>query len=49
MICGSIIHLVFAIKGGTANENAWTISCSTILGGIGLIFAGDSSAAPPPR
>jgi len=43
MILGSIIHLIFAIKGHTADENTWTITLGTILGGGGLIFAGDAS------
>ncbi len=46
MIIGSAVHLVFTVKDGTANENTWTISLTAIVGGIGLIFAGDSSAPP---
>jgi hypothetical protein len=44
MIAGSVVHLVFAVKAGTANENAWTIAITAILGGIGLLVAGDASA-----
>lgn len=42
MIIGSVVHLVFTYK--TANENTWTIALIAILGGVGLIFAGDASA-----
>lgn len=48
MIGGSVIHLVFAIKAGTATEAVWTVSLTAIVGGTGLIFAGDASATPPP-
>jgi len=43
MIIGSTVHLVFAVKAGNANENTWTISLTAIVGGIGLILAGDAS------
>lgn len=43
MILGSTIHLVFAVRAHTADENTWTISVTAIIGGIGLIFAGDAS------
>lgn len=43
MIIGSVIHLVFAAKSHTADENTWTISVTAIVGGLGLIFAGDAS------
>jgi hypothetical protein len=48
MIIGSTVHLVYAVKDGTANENTWTISLTAVVGGVGLIFAGDSSAPPKP-
>lgn len=48
MIIGSAVHLVFAVKGGTANENTWTISLTAICGGIGLIYAGDAAKPTPP-
>lgn len=47
MIIGSVVHLVFAVKEHTANENTWTVSLTAILGGIGLIFAGDASNSQP--
>jgi len=45
MALGAIVHLVFAIKAHTADENTWTITIGAVLGGIGLIFAGDASAS----
>ena len=45
MIGGAIIHLVFAIISKTANENTWTIALFAVVGGIGLMFAGDSSVS----
>lgn len=45
LIGGAIIHLVFAVKAHTADENTWTIAFGMVIGGIGLMFAGDSSAA----
>lgn len=45
MILGSIIHLVFSISNHSANENTWTIAMSTMVAGIGLVFAGDASAS----
>ena len=43
LIIGSIVHLIFAVRGGTANEGVWTASLTAILGGLGLMFAGDSA------
>ena len=43
MIVGSVVHLVFAARAGTANENTWTISLTAVIGGAGLILAGDAS------
>ena len=52
MISGAVVHLVFACKNGTSNENTWTITIVAVVGGLGLIFAGDASGstpvAPPP-
>ncbi len=48
MIIGASVHLVFAIKGKTANENTWTIALTAVLAGAGLIFAGDAGASVPP-
>lgn len=47
MIAGAVIHLVFTIKASTADANDWTVSIATIIGGVGLIFAGDAGAPPP--
>ena len=42
MIAGSIIHLVFSIRAGSDNENTWTIAVTAIVGGVGLLLAGDA-------
>ncbi len=42
MIVGAVVHLVFQVSAHNSNENSWTISVTSILGGIGLILAGDS-------
>ena len=47
MIGGSAIHLIFSIVQKQANENTYTIAFSAIVGGLGLIFAGDASASTP--
>lgn len=44
MILGSIIHLIFSTKAHTGDETTWTVSVGTIVGGLGLMFAGDQSA-----
>lgn len=44
IICGAIIHIIFAVRAHTADENSWTILVGAILGGLAAIFAGDSSA-----
>jgi hypothetical protein len=44
-ILGSIIHLVFAVRAHTADENSWTIMVVAVIGGLGLIFAGDSNVS----
>lgn len=41
LIVGSVVHLVFAFH--TADEATWTASITAILGGLGLIFAGDAN------
>ena len=43
LVIGSVIHLVFATKSGKADEGTWTASMTGIVGGLGLIFARDSS------
>ncbi len=40
----AIVHLVFECIHGEANETTWTRAIVTCVGGIGLIFAGDSAA-----
>jgi hypothetical protein len=45
MIVGSAVHLVFSVKSGSANENTWTIALTAMIGGIGLLLAGDASVS----
>lgn len=42
-ISASVIHLIFSIRNGTANEQAWEATILGILVGCGLLFAGDAS------
>lgn len=48
MIGGAIVHLAFAVKNKTADENTWTITIGAIIGGLGLILAGDANPTPGP-
>jgi len=43
MIIGSVVHLIFAVKEHNATEGVWTASLGTIVGGVGLLAAGDAS------
>jgi len=45
MIIGSTVHLIFSIRSGSGDEATWTVALTAIVGGIGLIFAGDSGAS----
>ena len=45
MIIGAAVHLIFAVKAKTADENTWTTSLLAIAGGVGLIFSRDSQAS----
>jgi len=47
MAGGSIIHMLYSIHAGTANENTWQGCLVGLVAGMGLIFAGDAGAAPP--
>jgi hypothetical protein len=49
LILGNIIHLIFAVRAQSATENTWTISISAIVGGLGLMFAGDANKSAPVR
>jgi hypothetical protein len=48
MIGSAIVQLTFAIRGGGDTESAWNTALIAVVGGIGLIFAGDSSAPAKP-
>lgn len=43
LIVTSVVHLVFTHK--TADESTWTNSIIAIIGGVGLIAAGDATAS----
>lgn len=43
MAVTAIVHLVFAAKMGKADENTWTTAILAVIGGIGLIAAGDAT------
>lgn len=43
MIALAIIHLIFQMRSHTADESAWTVAVLAVLGGIGLIAAGDAN------
>lgn len=46
IVTTAIIHLVFQIKAGNNSEETWTVTVGGILGGIGLITAGDANSQP---
>lgn len=43
-----IVHLIFALKSKTLTEQSVVTEIMSILGGIGLVAAGDAAATPPP-
>jgi len=45
MIIGLVVHLVFAVLKGTADETTWTVTLTGIVTGIGLVFSGDAGAS----
>jgi hypothetical protein len=45
MIIGSVVHLVFSVKAHSGDETTWTVSLTAILGGLGLLFAGDANVS----
>ena len=42
MIATAVIHLIFMVKAKTADESSWTTAVLAIMGGVGLIAAGDA-------
>lgn len=38
----AIVHLVFMVRAHTADESTWTTTLLAVIGGIGLIAAGDA-------
>jgi len=43
MICLAILHLIFQMRNHVADESAWSVAILAILGGVGLIAAGDAN------
>ena len=43
LIAGSVIHLVFAARAGHADESTWNSAVVGIVGGLGLLAAGDAA------
>lgn len=42
-IFGSVVHLIYQLRSGDANENAWTIAFGGVIIGLGFLFAGDAN------
>lgn len=42
-IFGSIVHLVYQIKQGTANEQSWEFAFGGLIVGLGFLFSGDAN------
>ncbi len=47
LIVSNVIHLIFAIRSGTADEPTWKNGLTGIVGGIGIIFASHAIATLP--
>lgn len=45
MIISSTVHLIVAVSKGAADESTWTTSLMGIVGGVGLLAAGDSAVS----
>jgi hypothetical protein len=45
MIISSTVHLIIAVSHGTSDEQTWTTGLMGIVGGIGLLAAGDSAVS----
>lgn len=48
MILTGVVHLVFQLKAHSLTETDCTATLLAIMGGVGLIYAGDASAPPAP-
>ena len=48
MISGAVIHLVFQLRAHAASEADWNATFIAVMGGVGLIAAGDASQSQPP-
>lgn len=42
-IFGSGVHLIYQLRAGEANEQAWTFAFGGIIVGLGFLFAGDAN------
>jgi hypothetical protein len=45
MIIGAVVHLVFHVLDGTADEATWKNDLIGVTAGIGLLCAGDAAAS----
>lgn len=43
MIISSTVHLVISVSKGNADESTWTTGLMGIVGGVGLLAAGDGA------
>ena len=43
LIVGAVVHLIFQIRGGHITENDIMLAIGAILGGVGMLAAGDAS------
>lgn len=46
MVAGAWVHMIYALRAHSANENTWSITIGATITGIGLIVAGDAGAPP---
>lgn len=44
-IGGATFHLIYRMKDGSADEGTWTLWLTSVIGGLGLILAGDAGAS----
>jgi len=44
-IAGSIVNLAFAIRNQTDSQASWMTCITTVVGGLGLMFAGDQASS----
>lgn len=45
MMIGAVVHLVFHVVDGTADESTWKNDLIGVVAGIGLLAAGDAAVS----